>query len=450
MSFSRSSKVSRRSFLRMTSMTAAGAVLVACSPAAAPGTGSGDEAGAAPDGERTTVRFHARIGAQEDALYEQQMPKYMEENPEIEIVKESFPGAEFPAKISTMQAGGTLGDVTWSALGGASIQFAYAQNIVTPIDDLVESEGVDLSQWYEGCLNGITVEGNLLGIPFKAHPGNAIVYYNITALDEAGLDHPQPGWTQSEQVEIAKALTEAEGDRTNFFGYMPQTTWKSFVTLMRAYGDELINEDGTQFQLNTETGIEAVKFMWDFYQTHKTSPTPEQMVGDPAQMWASGTARMFQAGTWASNLGNAIEDRFEWMVVPNAVGPGGVGGSDYEVDAYCVTTATSVPSEAFDWVQYLCNQESGELLGIIGGTIGGRPDVYGSEVLLENEYRQVFKDIMDNAQASRITANWRQTEAQTAFDQLTQPLWVGDVEPTEDVIADISSQIQDIMDKPKP
>ncbi|NJN83394.1 MAG: hypothetical protein HC802_14655 [Caldilineaceae bacterium] len=174
------------------------------------------------------------------------------------------------------------------------------------------------------------------------------------------------------------------------------------------------------------------------------------MVGSDRDMWATGTLGLFQGGTSVSVLDSTIGDKFEWMAVGNAVGPGGVGGSDYEVDAYCVTTTSEHPNEAFEWVQYLCSQESGVLLGIIGGTVGGRPDVYGSEELLKVPYRQVFKEIMDNAQDSRITSNWRQEEAEKAFTQLTQPLWAGNEQPTEAFVDSIASQIQDIMDQPRP
>lgn len=444
--------VTRRDFLRLASFSTVGLALAACAPAPAsqPAAQEGSSGEAAPAAEKVTIRFHARIGQQEDTLYDLQMPKFMEEHPNIEIVKESFPGAEFSAKISTMLAGGTLGDVVWSALGQAKIQFAWAQGIITPIDDLVASHNVDLSQWYEGCINAITVEGNLLGLPFKAHPGLAIVYYNQTALDEAGLDYPQAGWTQAEQVEIAKALTKTDGGRTTQFGYLPSTTWKAFVTLFRAFGTELLNEDGTQFQLNSETGMQAINFLYDFFHTHKVSPTPEQIVGDANQMWISGVLGMYQGGTSVSVTGSAIGDKFEWMVAPNAVGPGGVGGSDYEVDAYCVTTTTQHPDEAFLWVQYLCNRDSGVQLGLIGGTVGGRPDVYGAEELLVFPFRRVFKEVMDNAQASRITANWRQEEAENAFAQLMQPLWAGEEQPTQAFIDDVTAQIQAILDKPRP
>ena len=445
-------RMSRRGFLRSASIATLGVAMAACAAPAAvsPGEESGE---AAPAGEKVTIRFHARIGAQEDALYEQQMPKFMEANPDIELVKESFPGTEFQAKISTMQAGGTLGDVVWSALGQAKIQFAWAQGIVAPVDDLVASQGVDLSEWYEGCIKAITVDGNLLGLPFKAHPGMAVTYYNMTQFDEAGLDYPTAEWEQADQVEMGKALTKTEGDMTTQFGYKPNLSWKGFVTLSRAMGGQLISEDGTEFLLMSPEDIEAINYAYDLHHTWNISPKPDEIIGsniDGRDMWSSGMLGMFQAGTWASNLDNVIDGKFEWMVVPNAKGSGGVGGSDYEVDAYCVTTATEHPVEAFKWVQYLCNQESGVLLGIIGGTVGGRPDVYGSPELLKYPYRQVFKEIMDNAMDSRITANWRQEEAEVAFEQLTQPLWAGDEQPNEAFLGEVTATIQDIMDQPRP
>src|SRR5215212_1180464 len=160
-------KVSRRSFLRAMAAaaagTAGGSLLVSCggaaTPAAAPTAAGAAAAPAAGAANATEVRFHARIGAQEDKLYDMSIPKFMEAHPDIKIVKESFPGAEYPAKISTLKAGNTLGDVMWSALGGALIQYHYGQNIIQPIDDLVKSQSLDLSGWYKGCLDAITIDG---------------------------------------------------------------------------------------------------------------------------------------------------------------------------------------------------------------------------------------------------------------------------------------------------
>jgi multiple sugar transport system substrate-binding protein len=446
--------LSRRDFLRVASFSAAGLALAACAaPAAAPAAPAAGGEAAAPSGEKVTVRFHARIGQQEDTLYDMMMPKFMEENPNIEIVRESFPGAEFQTKVSTMLAGGTLGDAMWSALGGATIYFQWAQNTIAPLDDLVAAEGIDLSQWYEGCLNAITMEGNLLGLPFKAHPGFAITYYNQSAFEAAGLDVPTATTTLEEQVEMAKALTQREGDATSFWGYMPGhyvSIFKSLLTLTRAYGGQMLSEDGNQFLLMDDAPRQAVQYAYDMINTHQVAPRPDQMVGTFQEMWIANTVGMISTGTFLSVSDGAIGDTFEWMVSTNPVGPAGLGGSDFEVDAFCVTSTTEHPTEAFKWVQYLCSQESGVQLGIIGGTVGGRPDVYNAPELLEFPFRVIFRDAMDNAQASRVVGNWRQGEVEAAFAQLMQPLWANSEQPTEAFLTNVATEIQAIMDKPRP
>lgn len=446
-------KLSRRAFLQTSSMLALGTALAACAAPAAPSGGESGDGAAAPSGDKTTVRFHARIGQQEDTLYDMMIPLYMEENPDVEIVKESFPGAEFQTKVSTMLAGGTLGDVIWSALGGATIYFQWAQGTIAPIDDLVQSSGTDLAEWYEGCINAITMEGNLLGLPFKAHPGWAVTYYNASAFEEVGLDVPTADWTLDDQIELAQALQKSEGDQVTRFGYLPgafENAWKALLCRTRAFGGQLLNEDGTQFLLMEDEARQAIQYDYDLFNVHNVAPKPDQILGTVNEMWIAGQLAMNTAGTFRSVTDAAIGDTFEWMAVGNAKGPAGVGGSDYEVDAYCVTTATENPDAAFDWVKYLCNHESGVQLGIIGGTIGGRPDVYGDERLLQYPFRQVFKDLMDNAQASRVVGNWRQAEAESVFAQMCQPLWAGTEEPSEAYLNEITVAVQDVLDKPRP
>jgi len=461
----------RRDFLRKAvTGVAAGSVLVACQPKVVEvekivketvevekqveveklvkETVVVEGATAAPK-EPVTLRFHARIGEQENKLYEMQMSKFMEANPHVTVELENFPGAEYITKVTTMHAGGTLGDVAWGAIGQAIIHFFYSSQLVRPIDELVAADGFDLGEYYEGCIRALTLEGKVLGLPFKSHPGLAIYYYNEDLFEQAGAPLPTPEWTHDDMVAAALAIQEIAGDQP-IFGVLPSTAWKGILTLIRSFGGELISEDGNTLLLNTDEGMAAVQMLYDLFQTHKVAPPPEQMIGDANQMWASGYLGMYQAGTSASVLKNTIGDKFKWMVANNPIGPGGVGGSDYEVDCYSVTAATPNPTEAFEWVKYLCNQDSGVLLGVIGGTVGGRPDVYGSPVLLSDPVRPVFRDIMDNAQDSRVVGNWRQDECEKAVVQLLQPLWAGQEQPTKAFVDSVTAQIQDIMNLPRP
>jgi ABC-type glycerol-3-phosphate transport system substrate-binding protein len=396
-----------------------------------------------------SIRFHARIGEQENKLYEMQMPKFMATNPHIKVTLENFPDAEYVAKVSTMLAGGTLGDVVWSALGQAKVHFMYAQNVVRPIDDLVAAEKFDLAAYYKGGIQAMTVEGKLLGLPFKAHPGLAIIYYNENLFKAGNVPLPKADWKHEDMVTAAKAIRATAGDKP-LFGVLNDTSWKSLLTNIRSFGGELISEDGKKFLLGSDQGLLSLQRYYDLFQTHKVSPTPEQLIGSAGAMWTGGMLGMYQAGTSGQVLRNTIGDKFKWMVTNNPIGPAGVGGSDFEVDCYAVTKPTKQVEAAWEWVKYLCNQDSGVLLGVIGGTIGGRIDTYNSPVLLTDPVRPIFRDIMAKAQASRIVGNWRQEECEKAIVQLLQPLWVGKEKPVKAFVDTVVKQIQDIMDKPKP
>jgi ABC-type glycerol-3-phosphate transport system substrate-binding protein len=399
--------------------------------------------------EQVTIRFHARIGEQENKLYGMQMPKFMDFNPNIKIELENFPGGEYLAKISTMHAGGSIGDVIWGAIGGATIHFLFSQGVVAPIDDLVAAQGFNTGLYYPGGIKALTIDGKLTGLPFKAHPGSANVYYNQALFAEAGIDVPQPDWERDDMVTMAKAIQEIAGDRP-VFGTLMESGWKALLTGIRAWGGQLLSPDGMKFQLNSEEGLASVNWLYELFQVHKVSPTPEQIIGGTSQMWTSGNLGMFQAGTWACVLRNTIGDKFKWMVVNNPIGPAGVGGSDFEVDCDSITMQSKHPDEAFEWVKFICNEDSGVLLGVIGGTIGGTIGAYNSPVLLTDPVRPVFRDIMVKAQDSIIVGNWRQSEVESTLTQLLQPLWVGQEKPTKVFIDGVVDQIQAIIDKPKP
>ena len=124
-----------------------------------------------------------------------------------------------------------------------------------------------------------------------------------------------------------------------------------------------------------------------------------------------------------------------------------MAGAACEVDVQCVTSATRHPNEALAWVQFLCNQESGLLLGLLGGTAGGRPDVYGAPELLQFPYRAVFRQVMENAPPSRTVVNSRQAEVAATLQQGLLPLWQGEVKPTPTFLADVATQLQRVLDK---
>ena len=115
-------------------------------------------------------------------------------------------------------------------------------------------------------------------------------------------------------------------------------------------------------------------------------------------------------------------------------------------------TANSKKSEgAWEWIKWLTNQESGIRLGEIGGTVGGRPDVYKSDRLISKQpERKVFLEAMENAQAARPAYNTMFNDYRIAMHEALMPLWTGKETPSKSFLDNANTVVQAILDKPAP
>ena len=461
-------QISRRNLIGgmagIAGLSAVSSILAACggsaAPAAAPAQKPADSskpAAAAPTvaaaqkpaAGQVAIKFHARQGAQEDELYKQRIPEFEAKFPNIKATLENFPSAEYYAKIATMSAGGTIGDAIWTSIGQGGIYFLQARKTITAIDEMVSKDKFDTSVYFKGCMEALTREGKLLGLPFNAHPGQALVFYNKKIFDDLGVKYPEAGWTTTDLVELAKKVNKPG----EFFGYYPQTTQKGILTAVRTFGGQLLSEDGKKVQLNSKEAIEAIQFIASLMHDHKVSPTPEQMVGNtatPEQMLIIGKVAMHQGGTSVQNAQKQIGDKFQILAVPNAKGPTGIAGSDYEVDAYSMVATTKNKDQAWELIKWLTDQESGIRLGEIGGTIGGRDDVYNAPRITKDPIRKVFADVMAKAMATRPVFNTRMEEYEKTMQQMLDQIWLGKEKAGKEYVDKVNDALQKVLDKPLP
>jgi ABC-type glycerol-3-phosphate transport system substrate-binding protein len=433
----------------LTAAAGGGVALSACGPAATPGGSAGSDP--AKSIGPATIRFHSRGGpptGQEVVLYEEQLPLFMQKYPNIKVIHEGFTGEDYATKITVLGAGGQLGDAMWTAIGGGVIYNFAAQKIITPVDPFVAKEKFDLAQYYKGCIEGLKREGKLYGLPFKSHPGWSLMFYNQTLYEQRGAGVPENGWTLDRLIDAAKRVTQ---DDT--WGYFPATNQKSILAMTRAYGGELLDPEGRKSLLNSPAAIAAVTWMYETYHKHKIAPLPSQLPnpGGADALMVQGKLGAARYGTFFQNtLQNQVKDTFKWFGALHPKGPAGVPGSDYEADAYSVVASSKQPDAAWLWTKWICNQECGIRLGEIGGTVGGRPDVYKSERLLKDPIRRVFLEAMETAQAGRPVYNTRFQEYERTIQDGLAPVWEGKETPSRSFMDELTRQVQVVLDKPLP
>src|SRR5713226_1892924 len=170
----------RRGFIQVSLVTLAGVLATACAPAAAPATTTAPapttaaaptttaasptaavQTNAAAANQPVTIRLNYRIG-DNPKIYERNFPKFMQDNPDIKLVGEpiSFGDySEYFAKLQSMMAGDTLGDVVWVSAGSGPFLSEVFNGLFRPIDDLVASQKYDLSIWYTTALEALKWDG---------------------------------------------------------------------------------------------------------------------------------------------------------------------------------------------------------------------------------------------------------------------------------------------------
>jgi multiple sugar transport system substrate-binding protein len=247
--------MSRRRFLQL---TAASAVVAACSPSAvgspstAPGAGSsaGASGGAAPSGGAVSGTIN--VSYPDEAGLK---PKYVEQA--AAALKTQFPGAD--VKIDLQKVGdddyytklllaldsGTGPDVFH--VGGSSIGELADASYIEPLDDYV-SQWADWSQYPDSVRSGVTYKQSVWAIPYGLDM--RWLYYRKDDLQKAGL---AADWQPANVQGILDAATAVKtANESNVIPYAlyagpagsSGTADHAFVPLLWAYGGALQDANG--------------------------------------------------------------------------------------------------------------------------------------------------------------------------------------------------------------
>jgi multiple sugar transport system substrate-binding protein len=424
-----------------------GAALSACG---APGTQGGGEA-ARPSSAPVSIRFNHRGGTppgQEPTLYQEQIPLFQQKHPNITVVDEGFTGEDYYQKVTVLGAAGSLGDVMWTSVGGGGIYNLIVQRLLAPLDPLVAREKFDLTQYYKGCVDGLKRDGKLYGLPFKSHPGVAILFYNQSVFEQHAGAVPDKSWTLDRFLDAAKRVSQGD-----VFGYYPATSQKTVLTFTRNFGGELLDKEGKKTLINSPQAVAAITWMYEAFNKHNIAPKPAVATeqGGVDRMFTNGKLASGKWGTSFQNTANRdVKDAFKWFAALHPKGPGNVPGSDYEIDGDSIVASSKQQEAGWQWAKWLTNQESGIRLGEIGGTVGGRPDVYKSERLLKDPVRRVFLEAMDTAQAGIPVYNTRMAEYEKVIQDALVPVWAGQQAPTKAFMDELARQVQVVLDQTLP
>lgn len=204
--------------------------------------------GATPSGEKVEIDFwHAMNAANQDTL-KALTDRFNASQGEVKVTLQ-FQGnyEENLAKLLAARGGG--GVPALIQLDEASLQRMVDSGMITPVQEFIDAEAYDLSDFIERIISYYTLDGALYGMPFNV--SNPILYYNKLDFAAAGLDPEQPPRTLDEVRQYCDKLTVRDSS-----GKIVRPCIAMEIGDGSWYFEEVLVKHGTPF-VNNGNGREA-------------------------------------------------------------------------------------------------------------------------------------------------------------------------------------------------
>ncbi len=391
--------------------------------------------GSSQSGQPVTLRYSIWDKNQAPAM-QQIVTEFKKTHPNINVNIEVTPYAQYWTKLETAATGGSAADVFW--MNGPNF-IKYASNgILTPIDDQISTDKVDLNNYPAALVTLYTFNGKHYALPKDFDTVG--LWYNKTLFDAAGVKYPDASWNWTTLQDAAKKLTNpAKGvwgiaaqlaDQEGFYNTIPQN------------GGYVISADRKSSGYDKPETIAGLKFWTDMIQA-KSSPSLAQMTDTPPlSMFESGKVAMLYAGSW-----DAIEfaqnqytkDKVDVTVLPQgkqrATVIHGLGNVIY--------ANTQHAQEAWEFVKFLGSQEAAEIQAKTGTVIPAYTGTQADWVKAYPSFHvQAYIDELAYAvpyPVSKNTAAWGDVQT-----KLLTKVWAGQM-TVEDGARQLAQQMNQLL-----
>jgi multiple sugar transport system substrate-binding protein len=413
--------------LRLSAMTAAGALIAACAPAAgpsgaAPAAGSGEEA--PPSGDMVTIIATTQMGLEQwtpaTDRVKQQLPHI-----DLKITQTTMPGgwSGYSDNIVTQIAGGEQLDVIMIAIEG--LRLLTERNILVPLDDLIAGDPAEQERIqndiHQTLREMLQVDGKQMEYPFSWN--NMVMYYNTAIFEEKGIAAPAPDWTWSDFLETALQIANVTGGADDLYAY---SFWGGGMFGMHAWlfnnDTSFLTEDWLDSNLLDPKVTETLQFLADLILEHRVSPNPEGW--DEWAQFHGGHLAMRTCGRWC--IGGSLNENFTTYDLQYQPHQAGSVKTVAGTDGWGIASSTQDSAAAWEVVKFLSGVESSIDMVKAGGNIPALRSVAEMDVFREfgPPNTAIFYESLDAAKTVPSPTNFNIVEP--IIDKHLTTIWSGE------------------------
>jgi ABC-type glycerol-3-phosphate transport system substrate-binding protein len=432
-------QLSRRDFLRLSAVAAAGTALGACAGPTPEPTEEAAVSTSPPPSEIDLTAWLVDRRTINEMTKEVMQSEFQARNPNINVEVIFTPEAEIPPKMSTAYAAGNAPDIT--AVNEGQLPGFLEQGFIHAIpDDLINVEEEMGSRVADFCL----LEGKYYSLPNGNMP--CVIFYNEDMLDAEGLTVDDIPNTWDEFIPWAKELTVWEGGEI--------TQWGFSIVGAPWFWDSLATQKGTfMFKNSNESNLddpliaEAWRFVLDLFDEHelefRNAPLggPHERVAQ--EMAFTGAQFGFGAGWFPTQYPDA---HWGTVTLPTYDGRAPYGRASYDF-GFCMTSQKEDQAEVdavWTLFRYLVGPDYQARYARLRGLQPSLRELYDQERFSEDD--QEWRGIAQTAAPGGFRADgvWPDEVTPLIHQDLYERI-VNQEEPVEETLMDHKEQIDAVV-----
>lgn len=288
----------------------------------------------------TTIEFWHAMSGSRIPIIESMVADFEKENPDIKV-NVQYTGS-YPETLNKLSAAVQSGNAPHIVqIYEIGTRLMIDSGIIVPAQDLLDQDKTyDPGVLLEPILNYYKVDGKLYSMPFNS--STALLYYNKTLFEEAGLDPDRPPRTYEEVLEYSRILTkkDARGNTIQYGLTWPTHSWVIEQLIAAADAPFVNNNNGrtgraTEAVFYHEEGLAIFKLFDQLNKEGLILNTTREDWGAARQNFIPGKAAMLITSTsdvamFEEGLAsNGYELGTAFLPVPNETVSGGpvIGGA---------------------------------------------------------------------------------------------------------------------------
>ncbi|MEM8923364.1 MAG: sugar ABC transporter substrate-binding protein [Actinomycetota bacterium] len=350
-----------------------------------------DEAEA--DGDDAVSISFASFGTDDEEIERQLIANFENDNPDVSVdsIEYLAPG-DYWTRMEALAATGDLPCVMWMSSG--FVEGWTNDGLLLDIQQYVDDD-INADDYFTGTFDVARnkATGNMHAFPFRFV--ETVLYYNIDAFEEAGVDLPSNNWTWDEYLDAARALTVDENDDglAEQYGMYFYGRYAHVESWIFNNGGSLLSADGSTVEPDA-AAVEALQFLSDQINVEGVAPAPKEFDGvGNAEIFTQGFAAMWIDGSW--NVGPFRDSAdFDWGIAPVPQGPSASGPTAYGwPDLFAISSNCENPDEAWRLINYMTGPDRTNDLISPGGIPVYKP-LAEDPVFLEPDQLPANKDFL--------------------------------------------------------